>query len=47
MSILNYNTALQSNNTDLQAILDTINELPEVGSGNSIGQATPVISVNT
>ena len=27
---LNYNTTLQSNNTDLQAILNTINELPEV-----------------
>jgi hypothetical protein len=27
----NYNTTLQSNNTDLQAILDTINELPEAG----------------
>lgn len=27
----NYNTTLQSNNTDLQAILDSINELPEAG----------------
>jgi hypothetical protein len=27
----NYNTQLQSNNTDLQAILNTINELPEAG----------------
>ena len=27
----NYNSTLQSNNTDLQAILNTINELPEVG----------------
>ena len=35
----NYNTTLQSNNTDLQAILDTINELPQQ-------VATPVISVN-
>ena len=25
----NYNTTLQSNNTDLLAILNTINELPE------------------
>jgi hypothetical protein len=25
----NYNLTLQSNNTDLQAILNTINELPE------------------
>lgn len=28
----NYNSTLQSNNTDLQAILNTINELPEGGS---------------
>lgn len=34
MSFLNYNITLQSNNTDLQAILDTINELPETNSGN-------------
>lgn len=34
----NYNSTLQSNNTDLQAILNTINELPEV--------ATPSITVN-
>lgn len=27
----NYNSQLQSNNTDLQAILNSINELPEVG----------------
>lgn len=29
MSNLNYNTTLQSNNSDLQAILNTINELPD------------------
>ena len=40
----NYNTTLQSNNIDLQAILDSINELPEVGGGE---QATPVISVSS
>jgi len=39
----NYNLTLQSNNTDLQAILNIINELPEAGSGGT--QATPVISV--
>ena len=38
----NYNTTLQSNNTDLQAILNTINGLPNAGGE----QATPVISVN-
>lgn len=41
--MINYNTQLQSNNTDLQAILNTINELPEA-SGE---QATPVISINS
>jgi hypothetical protein len=41
----NYNSALQSNNVDLQAILNTINELPEAGSGGE--QATPEISVNS
>ena len=39
----NYNSTLQSNNTDLQAILNTINELPEAGGE----QATPVISINS
>lgn len=39
----NYNSTLQSNNTDLQAILSTINELPNAGGE----QATPVISINT
>lgn len=29
----NYNSTLQSNNTDLQAILNTINELPSAGGG--------------
>lgn len=31
MANKNYNSTLQSNNTDLQAILDAINELPEAG----------------
>ena len=39
----NYNSQLQSNNTDLQAILNTINELPEAGGT----EATPVISINS
>lgn len=30
---MSYNTDLQSNNNDLQAILNTINNLPEAGSG--------------
>ena len=38
----NYNSTLQSNNTDLQAILNTINELPEATE-----QATPTISVSS
>ena len=39
----NYNEYLQSNNTDLQAILDAVNGLPNAGGE----QAVPVISVNT
>lgn len=46
-----YNTQLQSNNTDLQAILNTINELPEAGGGDTsmedgliTGQATNYIN---
>lgn len=38
----NYNITLQSNNADLQAILNTINELPE-----AVEQATPEISVDS
>lgn len=34
----NYNATLQSNNTDLQAILNTINELPEAISKNPVLQ---------
>jgi hypothetical protein len=30
---MSYNTDLQTNNTNLQSILDTINNLPEAGSG--------------
>ena len=40
----NYNLTLQSNNTNLQEILNTINSLPDTGDGE---QATPVISVNS
>lgn len=38
----NYNSTLQTNNTDLQAILNTINELPNAGGG-----ATPVLQDKT
>ena len=34
----NYNITLQSNNTDLQAILNTINELPNVGGSDPVLQ---------
>lgn len=34
----NYNTQLQSNNTDLQAILESINELPEAGGSEPVLQ---------
>ena len=43
----NYNITLQSNNTDLQAILDTINELPEAGGEDPVLQdktVTPTTS---
>lgn len=44
----NYNQTLQSNNIDLQAILDTVNELPNAGGSNPILQdktVTPTTSV--
>lgn len=34
----NYNSELQSNNNDLQTILDTINELPEAGDSDPVLQ---------
>ena len=44
----NYNSTLQTNNTDLQAILNTINELPNAGgSVETVEQATPSITVNS
>lgn len=39
----NYNSTLQSNNTDLQAILNTINELPEAGG---IETCTGTLTIN-
>jgi hypothetical protein len=36
----NYNSTLQSNNTDLQAILNTINELPNAGGGTTLPTLT-------
>lgn len=50
MSNKNYNSTLQSNNTDLQAILTSINELPEAGGGDPILQdktVTPTTSKQT
>ena len=46
----NYNTTLQSNNTDLQAILNTINELPNAGGSDPVLQdktVTPSTSSQT
>ena len=43
----NYNTTLQSNNTNLQAILNTINELPNAGGSDPVLQdktVTPTTS---
>lgn len=41
---MSYNEELQSNNADLQAILDAVNELPEAGSGGSDG-FSPIATV--
>lgn len=44
---MNYNTELQSNNTDLQSILDTINALPDAGSdGTSVETCTVTINLS-
>lgn len=40
----NYNQTLQSNNIDLQAILDIINELPEAGSGGDTSMEDGLIT---
>lgn len=40
----NYNASLQSNNTDLQSILNTINALPE--AGGSGGASVEICTVN-
>lgn len=42
----NYNSTLQSNNTDLEEILNTINALPEAGQNNGAGIVVSSI-VNT
>ena len=46
---MSFKTDLQSNNTDLQAILDTINALPEAGSsgGGSVETCTVTITSST
>ena len=46
----NYNSTLQTNNTDLQAILNTINELPNAGGSDPVLQdktVTPTTSKQT
>ena len=48
----NYNSTLQANNADLQAILNTINELPEAGNGGDTSMedglvtGKPVVYIN-
>lgn len=41
---MSYNSDLQSNNADLQAILDAVNELPEAGGGGADG-FSPIATV--
>lgn len=43
---MSFNTTLQSNNTDLQTILDAVNALPEASNVQPVEQATPDITVN-
>lgn len=43
---MTYNSELQSNNADLQAILDTVNALPEASSGPSVETCTVNVSVS-
>lgn len=42
----NYNTSLQSNNTDLQSILDTINALPEAGGSGGASVETCTVNLS-
>lgn len=41
---MSYNTELQSNNTELQAILDAVNALPEAGTGG--GGSVEAVNIN-
>lgn len=40
---MSYNSELQSNNADLRAILDAVNNLPEAGSGVTVETCSVVI----
>lgn len=44
---MGYKTELQGNNTDLQMILEDINNLPTASGGTPVEQATPSISVSS
>lgn len=43
---MSYNSELQSNNTDLQAILETINNLPEAGGSGGGGIETCSVTIS-
>ena len=43
---MGFKTDLQSNNTDLQTILDAINELPEAGSGGGVTNETCEVTIS-
>lgn len=41
---MSYNSDLQSNNAELEEILQSVNELPDVGSGENGATFTPSVS---
>ena len=43
---MSYNTELQSNNVDLQAILDTVSALPEAGGSDNDSIKTCTVTFN-
>ena len=42
---MSYNTQLQTNNTKIQSLIDTVNALPDAPA--AVEQATPTITIST